>query len=202
MNNDRPPINCAYFSMEFMLESDIPTYAGGLGVLAGDLMRSCADMGEPVVGMSLVYNDSTYKQVINPSGTQNYEQLVWHKNDQLTKLSNRVEVTIQGQKVIVGVWRYDIVGIDGYVVPVFLLDTDFIDNSEYARSLTQNLYEGGVRLDQEVLLGMAGFYKSLDIEFWIVFSKFFTKFVYNVTPFTHPAIIVSISRMSRFGATK
>lgn len=156
MNTDKPPINCAYFSMEFMLESDIPTYAGGLGVLAGDLMRSCADMGEPVVGMSLVYNDSTYKQVINPEGTQNYEQLVWHKNDQLTKLSNRVEVTIQGQKVIVGVWRYDIVGIDGYVVPVYLLDTDFIDNSEYARSLTQNLYEGGVRLDQEVLLGIAG----------------------------------------------
>lgn len=156
MNNDRPPIECAYFSMEFMLESDIPTYAGGLGVLAGDLMRSCADMGEPVVGVSLVYNDSTYKQVINSAGTQNYEQLIWHKNDQLTKLSNRVEVTIQGQKVVVGVWRYDITGIDEHVVPVYLLDTDFIDNSEYARSLTQNLYEGGVRLDQEVLLGMAG----------------------------------------------
>ena len=156
MNTARPTLSCAYFSMEFMLESDIPTYAGGLGVLAGDLMRSCADMGEPVVGMSLVYNDSTYKQVITSEGTQDYEALVWHKNDQLTKLPNRVEVTIQGQKVIVGVWRYDITGIDEHVVPVYLLDTDFIDNSEYARSLTQNLYEGGVRLDQEVLLGIAG----------------------------------------------
>ncbi len=156
METKRPTLDCAYFSMEFMLESDIPTYAGGLGVLAGDLMRSCADMKVPVVGMSLVYNDSTYRQVITTEGSQDYESLVWHKNDQLTKLPNRVEVTIQGQKVIVGCWRYDITGIDEFVVPVYLLDTDFIDNSEYAKSLTQNLYGGGVRLDQEVLLGIGG----------------------------------------------
>ena len=154
--DNRPALECAYFSMEFMLESDIPTYAGGLGVLAGDLMRSCADMKAQVVGVSLVYNDSTYRQVITSEGEQDYESLVWHKNDQLTKLPNRVEVTIQGQKVIVGVWRYDITGIDGFVVPVYLLDTDFIDNSEYAQSLTQNLYAGNVRLDQEVLLGIGG----------------------------------------------
>lgn len=156
MDTKRPPLECAYFSMEFMLESDIPTYAGGLGVLAGDLMRSCADMKVPVVGVSLVYNDSTYKQVITSDGTQDYEALVWHKNDQLTKLPNRVEITIKGEKVIVGVWRYDIVGIDGFVVPIYLLDTDFLDNNDFARSLTQSLYEGGVRLGQEVLLGIGG----------------------------------------------
>ena len=142
--------------MEFMLESDIPTYAGGLGVLAGDLMRSCADMSAQVVGVSLVYNDSTYKQVISSDGAQNYEALIWHKNDQLAKLPNRVEITIQGEKIIVGVWRYDIVGIDGHVVPIYLLDTDFMDNSDYARSLTQSLYTGEVRLAQEVLLGIGG----------------------------------------------
>lgn len=142
--------------MEFMLESDIPTYAGGLGILAGDLLRSCADMKVPVVGVSLVYNDSTYRQVISTDGSQDYEALIWHKNDQLTKLPQRVEVTIEGQKVIVGVWRYDITGIDGFVVPVYLLDTDFMDNSPYARSLTQNLYAGDVRLAQEVLLGIGG----------------------------------------------
>lgn len=156
MDSARPKLSCAYFSMEFMLESDIPTYAGGLGVLAGDLMRSCADLKEPVVGVSLVYSDTTYKQVITPEGEQDYETLVWHKNDQLTKLPNRIEVTIQGQKVIVGVWRYDITGIDGFVVPIYLLDTNFLDNSSYARSLTQNLYAGELRLDQEVLLGIAG----------------------------------------------
>ena len=154
--DSRPALDCAYFSMEFMLESDIPTYAGGLGVLAGDLMRSCADMKVPVVGVSLVYNDSTYRQVISSDGAQNYEQLVWHKNDQLTKLPNRVEVTINGEKVIVGVWRYDIVGIDEFVVPIYLLDTDFMDNSDYAKSLTQSLYAGDVRLAQEVLLGIGG----------------------------------------------
>lgn len=156
MDSARPTLSCAYFSMEFMLESDIPTYAGGLGVLAGDLMRSCADIKEPVVGVSLVYSDTIYRQIITGEGEQDYEALLWHKNDQLTKLPNRVEITIRGEKVIVGVWRYDITGIDGFVVPIYLLDTDFLDNSEYARSLTQNLYSGDLRLDQEVLLGIGG----------------------------------------------
>jgi starch phosphorylase len=141
--------------MEFMLESDIPTYAGGLGVLAGDLLRSCADMEVPVVGVSLVYYDNMSRQIIR-DGKQNYESLVWHKNDQLTKLPNRVEVTINGQKIIVGVWRYDIIGINGYVVPVYLLDTDFLDNTSYARGITKSLYDGSQRLAQEVLLGVGG----------------------------------------------
>lgn len=155
MNIARKPLECAYFSMEIMLESDIPTYAGGLGVLAGDLLRSCADMEVPVVGMSLVYNDNTYRQIIR-DGKQNYETLVWHKNDQLTKLPQRVEIKIQNTAVTVGVWRYDIVGIKGFVVPVYLLDTDFLDNNEYARSITKSLYEGGQRLAQEILLGIGG----------------------------------------------
>lgn len=156
MNQLIKPLECAYFSMEVMLESDIPTYAGGLGILAGDLLRSCADMSIPVVGVSLVYNDTTYRQIITSDGRQNYEALVWHKNDQLTRLPERVEITIEGQKILVGVWRYDIVGASGFVVPVYLLDTDFIDNSDFARNLTQGLYEGGVRLAQEVLLGIGG----------------------------------------------
>ncbi len=152
----RQPLECAYFSMEIMLESDIPTYAGGLGILAGDLLRSCADMEVPVVGMTLVYNDFTYRQIIAHDGRQNYETLVWHKNDQLTKLPQRVEVTIENRKVIVGVWRYDIVGINGFVVPVYLLDTDFMDNDSDVRAITKSLYEGSHRLAQEVLLGMGG----------------------------------------------
>jgi starch phosphorylase len=155
MEISKPSLECAYFSMEFMLESDIPTYAGGLGVLAGDLLRSCADMEVPVVGVSLVYNDNTYRQIIR-DGKQTYESLVWHKNDQLTKLPQRIEVTINSQKVIVGVWRYDIVGINGFVVPIYLLDTDFLDNNEYARSITKSLYDGDDRLAQEVLLGIGG----------------------------------------------
>lgn len=155
MNTVRQPLECAYFSMEFMLESDIPTYAGGLGVLAGDLLRSCADMEVPVVGVSLVYYDNMSRQIIR-DGKQMYESLVWHKNDQLTKLPNRVEVTIKGQKVMVCVWRYDIVGVNGYVVPVYLLDTDFLDNNSYARGITKSLYEGSQRLAQEILLGVGG----------------------------------------------
>ena len=155
MDIKRSPLDCAYFSMEMMLESDIPTYAGGLGVLAGDLLRSCADMEVSSVGVTLVYNDNMYRQIIR-DGKQTYESLVWHKNDQLTKLPNRVELTIEGQKVIVGVWRYDIAGIKGFVVPVYLLDTDFLDNSSFAREVTRYLYGGGDRLAQEILLGIGG----------------------------------------------
>jgi starch phosphorylase len=156
MIDPKSPLDCAYFSMEMMLESDIPTYAGGLGILAGDLLRSCADMKVPVVGVSLVYNDNTYRHIIAHDGKVNYESLVWHKNDQLTKLPQRVELTINDQKVIAGVWRYDITGIDGYVVPVYLLDTDFLDNNDYARGLTKSLYAGQDRLAQEILLGIGG----------------------------------------------
>ena len=144
--------------MEIMLETDIPTYAGGLGVLAGDLLRSCADVQVPAVGVSLVYSGNTFSQVINSDGSQSFKETEWKKMDQLTKLSNKINIKILGTDVMVGCWRYDIVGIDGFVVPVYLLDTDFLQNEQWARDITRNLYEGPgeVRLSQEVLLGIGG----------------------------------------------
>ncbi len=68
----RPPVKVAYFSMEMMLKTHIPTYAGGLGVLAGDLLRSCADLEIPAVGISLVYNGESFKQIFNPDGRQTF----------------------------------------------------------------------------------------------------------------------------------
>src|SRR4051812_10899603 len=121
----------AYFSMEIMLESDIPTYAGGLGVLAGDLLRSCADMKVPAVGVTLVYSGNTFAQVINPDGSQSFKEMDWQKMDHLVKLPERVEVTIQNSKVLVGCWRYDIVGADEFIVPVFLLDTNLSENEQW-----------------------------------------------------------------------
>src|SRR5216684_1217434 len=99
------PLTVAYFSLEFMLESDIPTYAGGLGVLAGDLMRSCADMEILAVGVSLVYDGNTFSQVISPDGTQTFQISEWQKLDQLTKLPDRVDITIKGCRVLVDCWR-------------------------------------------------------------------------------------------------
>jgi glycogen phosphorylase len=149
------PLEVAYFSMEIMLESDIPTYAGGLGVLAGDLLRSCADMKVPAVGVTLVYSGNTFAQVINPDGSQSFKEMDWQKMDHLIKLQERVEITIQNTKVTVGVWRYDIVGEGEFVVPVFLLDTNFSENEQWIKELTKGLYSGD-RLSQEILLGFGG----------------------------------------------
>ncbi len=151
-------LRVAYFSMEVMLQSGIPTYAGGLGILAGDLLRSCADMHIPVAGVTLVYSGSTFKQIINTDGTQSFEESDWQKMDYLTKLPEKIEITIQGSRVVVGCWRYDFVGEDEFVVPVYLLDTDFPENEQWARNLTKALYggDGSVRLGQEILLGVGG----------------------------------------------
>lgn len=154
----RPPLNIAYFSMEVMLESDVPTYAGGLGVLAGDILRSCADLHYSAVGMSLVYSGDTFSQIINLDGTQSFYRSDWQKLDQLQKLPTRIELEIAGQKVIVGCWRYDIVGLDGFVVPVYLLDTNILENPPWVRDFTINLYSanGDVRICQELVLGIGG----------------------------------------------
>lgn len=150
------PLECAYFSMEIMLDSEIPSYAGGLGVLAGDILKSCADMEIPVVGVSLVYNGTSFSQEIQPSGYQKFEVSHWQKNDKLKRLPNKIQLTIDNMSVYVGVWRYDVVGVTGFVVPVYLLDTDISDNGFGARQITQNLYEGEQRLSQEILLGIGG----------------------------------------------
>ncbi len=148
----------AYFSMEIMLETDIPTYSGGLGVLAGDLMRSCADLGVNAVGVSLVYSGEVFHQHIEIDGTQTFLKVQWRKMDQLTKLTNRITLKINNEDVQVAVWRYDIVGLDGSVVPVFLLDTDLPENSDWGREITRNLYadRGDLRISQEVVLGIGG----------------------------------------------
>ena len=151
-------LQVAYFSMEIMMESDIPSYAGGLGVLAGDLLRSCADMEVPAVGVSLVYSGSTSRQIINPDGSQSFKETEWQKLDQLVKLPNRIQITIQNTDIWVDCWRYDMVGQTLFNVPVYLLDTDIPENPDWARNITQNLYggDGETRVCQEILLGIGG----------------------------------------------
>jgi len=148
----------AYFSMEITLEENIPTYAGGLGMLAGDLMRSCADMEISAVGVTLVYSKGFYNQVFNPDGSQSFYEVSWHKSDQLRQIPDYVEVKIEGELVKVGCWRYDIVGQSGFVVPIYLLDTDYFESDPWKRGITDNLYGGGslTRLQQEVILGIGG----------------------------------------------
>lgn len=148
----------AYFSMEVGLEEAIPTYSGGLGMLAGDTLRSAADLGLPVVAMTLLYRKGYFEQRLRRSGAQTNRPVRWRPQDHLEKLDARTTVTISGREVRVDVWRYVISGHYGHDVPVYLLDSDIRGNHKDDRALTQFLYGGDAayRLSQEALLGLGG----------------------------------------------
>jgi starch phosphorylase len=148
----------AYFSMEIALDPHIPTYSGGLGVLAGDTLRSAADLGIPMVGVTLVYRKGYFKQRLDATGNQTEEAAVWKPEEVLDLLDVIAPVTIEGREVEVRAFRFTIRGVTGHEVPVYVLDTDFAPNSPWDRSLTDYLYGGDqhYRLGQEVILGMGG----------------------------------------------
>jgi starch phosphorylase len=145
--------------MEIALEPDIPTYSGGLGILAGDTLRSAADLGTPLVALTLAYRKGYFRQILDPAGNQFEQPQEWSPENQLPEAGPHVTVEIEGRQVSVRAWKYAVTGIGGEVVPVFLLDTDLPENSEYDRSLTASLYGGDqrYRLAQEIVLGLGGF---------------------------------------------
>lgn len=147
-----------YFTMEVALESDIPTYSGGLGVLAGDTLRSAADLGLPMVGITILWRNGYFKQSIDKDGWQHEENAVWDYKNHLRKLDHYIRVKIEGRSVQIDVWEYQIVGKSGHVVPVYMLDTNNPDNAEKDRSINQYLYGGDeyMRLCQEIVLGIGG----------------------------------------------
>lgn len=153
-----PASSIAYFSMEICLEQGIPTYSGGLGVLAGDTLRSAADLKLPVVGVTLLHRKGYFRQHIDAQGNQSEGPVEWRPEEILRELPERVLVTIEGRPVAVRAWRYTITGVTGHEVPVLLLDTALPENSEYDRTLTDSLYGGDstYRLCQEIVLGMGG----------------------------------------------
>lgn len=136
----------AYFSMEFALHPEIPNFAGGLGVLAADLMKSAADLEIPMMGMSLIYHkDDDPEKAFDPSRF-------------FKKLPHRVTVQIEDRKVTIGVWQYDIEGLNGFKVPIYFLDSFYEENKQWDRDLTKDLYDTNqyTRLCQEVILGVGG----------------------------------------------
>jgi glycogen phosphorylase len=148
----------AYFSMEICLEQAIPTYSGGLGVLAGDTLRSAADMQLPVYGVTLLHRKGYFDQKLDGDGAQSEAPVAWNPEEELELLPQRTVVSIEGRDVHVRAWRYAIVGATDHVVPVLLLDTSLPENSEWDRTLTDYLYGGDehYRLCQEVVLGIGG----------------------------------------------
>jgi starch phosphorylase len=147
----------AYFSMEVGLEPDIATYAGGLGVLAGDTLRSAADLGLPMVGVSLLTRKGYFRQRLDSVGRQTEEPAAWTVEGRLAEQPERVTVAIEGRSVRLRSWRYDVRGTES-AVPVYLLDADLPDNTPDDRTLTHVLYGGDerYRLCQELILGVGG----------------------------------------------
>lgn len=153
------PPRAAYFSMEIGLQSGMPTYAGGLGVLAGDTIRSAADLDVPMVAVSLLHRRGYFFQRVDAQGRQSEEPVAWPVNDFVELIDEWATVDIEGRTVHVRAWRYRIKGESGHVVPVYLLDTDVSENQPWDRTLTDVLYGGDdrYRLCQEMVLGVGGF---------------------------------------------
>jgi starch phosphorylase len=148
----------AYFSMEIALENAMPTYSGGLGVLAGDTIRAAADIRLPMVAVSLLYRKGYFTQLLADDGTQTEEAVEWKVEDFLTEEKPRVTVPLENRRVELRAWRYHAKGVRGFDVPIYFLDADLPDNEERDRNLTGSLYGGDpyYRLCQEVLLGIGG----------------------------------------------
>jgi len=148
----------AYFSMEIALDPNMPTYSGGLGMLAGDTLRSAADLGAPLVAVTLVYRKGYFRQYLDPSGQQSEQPQQWEPERTLKAVDGRVSIEIGQRQVWIRAWEYDVMGVDGDSVPVYLLDTNVPENSEWDRQLTDCLYGGdeAYRLAQEIVLGLGG----------------------------------------------
>jgi starch phosphorylase len=149
----------AYFSMEIALDAGLPTYSGGLGILAGDMLRSAADLALPIIGVTLVYHHGYFVQSLDASGNQREAPEMWDPRARMQRVDRTVTVNVEGRDVLVGAWRYDVLGAGGSVVPVFLLDTDLDGNDPQDRALSAALYAGDhrYRLCQETILGFGGF---------------------------------------------
>jgi starch phosphorylase len=148
----------AYFSMEVALASEMPTYSGGLGVLAGDTLRSCADLKLPLVAVSLLYRQGYFHQLLDEWGNQSEQSVQWDPTRFARPLPETVQVVLEGRAVLIRAWQCDIAGNSGHLVPLLFLDSDLEENDPKDRSLTGSLYGGDerYRLKQEIVLGLGG----------------------------------------------
>ncbi|MBM4461823.1 MAG: alpha-glucan family phosphorylase [Chloroflexi bacterium] len=148
----------AYFSMEVGIDPSMPTYSGGLGILAGDTLRAAADLGVPMVGVTLLHRKGYFCQRLDAHGNQTESPCEWSPEGVLRPIKPRVSVNIEGRQVFIRAWCHFISGVSGHVVPVYFLDTALPENSPSDQALTDYLYGGDdrYRLCQEVILGLGG----------------------------------------------
>ncbi len=148
----------AYFSMEIAIRNEIPTYSGGLGVLAGDTVRSAADLELPLVAVSLASRAGYFRQEIDPDGRQIEHPDTWDPSRWATRLGAKIAVPIEGREVWIAGWLYLLKGHMNGREPIILLDTDLEENRKEDREITHFLYGGDstYRLKQEIVLGIGG----------------------------------------------
>lgn len=148
----------AYFSMEIGLSNEIYTYSGGLGVLAGDTVRSSADLKLPLVAVTLVSKKGYFRQEIMHDGRQIEYPQEWNPSKLMKLLPAETTVQIQDRNVKVKAWLYELQSVTGGVVPILFLDTDIEENALEDREITFFLYGGDekYRLKQEIVLGIGG----------------------------------------------
>lgn len=145
--------------MEIGFKNDIPTYSGGLGVLAGDVIKSAADLNLPMVAVTLIYRKGYFRQVLDDNGRQFEYPNEWRPSEHLLLLPQKIHVKIEGRDVAVQVWTYNILSRTGrWNIPVFFLDTHLPENAPGDREITDSLYGGDdrYRLKQEIVLGIGG----------------------------------------------
>jgi len=152
------PSSIAYFSMEVGLQAEMPTYSGGLGVLAGDTLRAAADLRLPLVAVTLLHRRGYFRQVLDDQGRQSEQAITWDPSRFMKPEDARATIRMDGRPVRVRAWRYEVAGVSGGVLPLYFLDTDLPENAAADRRLTDRLYQGDERhrLRQETLLGLGG----------------------------------------------
>src|SRR5215213_8702047 len=157
---DRGDLNIAYFSAEFGIHESVPVYSGGLGVLAGDHLKSASDLGLPLVGISLMYREGYFRQYLNVDG---WQQERYPENDFFTlplipELNPDgtpilVSAPLPGRDVVLRIWHIQVGR-----VPLYLLDANIPQNRPEDRAITAQLYGGDThtRIQQEIILGVGG----------------------------------------------
>ncbi len=159
----------AYFSMEIGIQNDIPTYSGGLGVLAGDTIRTAADLKLPMVAVTILTKKGYFIQELDQAGRQTERPYAWNPSDHMVLLPTKISVSIEDREVLVQAWQYNVKSLTGGFVPIFFLDTDVPGNTPQDREITHYLYGGDIayRLKQEIVLGIGGVRMLHELDFEI-----------------------------------
>ena len=149
----------AYISMEIGLDSNIPTYSGGLGVLSGDTIRSAADLELPMVGICLCYSSGYFYQFFNEFGEQKEREIEWNFFYEFDRIPHPITMKIENKDIKISAWQYNVIGQSGHVLPIYLLTTDIEGNEDWMKNMTGSLYDSTSRWNrivQEMILGIGG----------------------------------------------